>query len=46
MSRQSTANAAQRLLAPPAAAATVPAGATSYTGEGFDACAAPSSALT
>jgi Domain of unknown function (DUF1906) len=36
-------NAAQRLLAP-AAAAALPAGATSYTGEGFDACAAPSSA--
>jgi hypothetical protein len=37
-------NAAQRLLAPAAAPATLPAGATSYTGEGFDACAAPSSA--
>ena len=36
-------SAAQRLLAPAAAAATLPAGATSYTGEGFDACAAPSS---
>jgi hypothetical protein len=37
------ANAAARLLAP-AAAATLPAAATSYTGEGFDACAAPSAA--
>ena len=36
-------NAAGRLLSP-AAAATLPAGAVSYTGEGFDACAAPSSA--
>ena len=39
-----TANAARQLLAPAAAATTLPAGATSYTGEGFDACAAPSSA--
>ncbi len=38
-----TANAARQLLAPAAAATTLPAGATSYTGEGFDACAAPSS---
>jgi hypothetical protein len=36
-------NAAGRLLFP-AAAATMPAGAVSYTGEGFDACAAPSAA--
>jgi hypothetical protein len=38
-------SAAQQLVAPAAAAATLPAGATSYTGEGFDACAAPSSAF-
>ena len=38
-------NAAQRMLAPAAAVATVSAGATSYLGEGFDACAAPSSAF-
>jgi Domain of unknown function (DUF1906) len=38
-----TANAARQLLAPAAAAATLPARVTSYTGEGFDACAAPSS---
>jgi hypothetical protein len=38
-----TANAARQLLAPAAAATTLPAGATSYTGEGFDTCAAPSS---
>ncbi len=38
-----TANAARQLLAPAAAAATLPASVTSYTGEGFDACAAPSS---
>jgi hypothetical protein len=37
------ANAARQLLAPTAAGTTLPAGATSYTGEGFDACAAPSS---
>jgi Domain of unknown function (DUF1906) len=37
-------SAAQQLAAPAAATATLPAGATSYTGEGFDACAAPSSA--
>ena len=36
-------NAAQALLTPTAAAA-VPASATSYAGEGFDACTAPSSA--
>ncbi len=35
-------NAAQQELAPAAAATTVPASATSYLGEGFDACAAPS----
>jgi Domain of unknown function (DUF1906) len=36
-------NPAQQLLAPAAAAATLPPGVTSDTGEGFDACAAPSS---
>jgi hypothetical protein len=41
-SRSSAANAALKLAAP-AAAAEVPASATSYTGEGFDACTAPSS---
>src|SRR5215831_6645670 len=41
-SQKGAANA-ERLVAP-AAAATVPAGATSYAGQGFDACAAPSSA--
>ncbi len=35
-------SAALKLAAPAAAAADVPATATSYTGEGFDACAAPS----
>jgi hypothetical protein len=44
VSQKNAPNAARRLLAP-AAAATLPAGATSYTGEGFDACAAPSSAF-
>ena len=39
------ANAAARAAAPAAAATTVPPGATSYTGRGFDACAAPSSAV-
>ncbi len=39
-----TSNAALQAAAPAAAAADVPASATSYTGEGFDACAAPSSA--
>jgi Rv2525c-like, glycoside hydrolase-like domain len=38
----STANAALKLAEPAAAAADVPASATSFTGEGFDACAAPS----
>src|SRR5207244_720885 len=33
-----TANTALRMLAPAAAAAAVPASATSYTGQGFDAC--------
>ena len=42
--RAGTANAALKLAEPAAAAADVPAGATSYTGEGFDACAAPSAA--
>jgi hypothetical protein len=36
-------NAARQLLAPAAAAATLPPGVTSDTGEGFDACTAPSS---
>ena len=45
VSQKKAPNAARRLLAPAATAATVPAGATSYTGEGFDACAAPSSAF-
>ena len=40
----STANAALKLAEPAAAAADVPASATSFTGEGFDACAAPSAA--
>ena len=39
------ANAAERAAAPVAAATMVPARATSYTGQGFDACAAPSSAV-
>jgi Rv2525c-like, glycoside hydrolase-like domain len=41
------AKAAQQMLAPTAAAAaaTVAAGATSFLGEGFDACAAPSAAF-
>ena len=38
-------NAARQVLAPAAAAATISAGATSYLGEGFDACTAPSSAF-
>jgi len=42
-SQAGAANAARQLLAPAAAAATLPASATSDTGEGFDACAAPSS---
>ena len=41
-SRATAANAALKLAEPAAAAADVPASATSYTGEGFDACAAPS----
>src|ERR1700733_8140363 len=40
----STANAALKLAEPAAAAADVPASATSFTGEGFDTCAAPSAA--
>jgi hypothetical protein len=36
---------AQQLVAPPAAASTVPASAVSFTGQGFDACTAPSSAF-
>ncbi len=43
-SRAAAANAALKLAEPAAAAADVPASATSYTGEGFDACAAPSAA--
>jgi hypothetical protein len=42
--RGGTMNAALKLAEPAAAAADVPASATSDTGEGFDACAAPSSA--
>jgi Rv2525c-like, glycoside hydrolase-like domain len=38
-------SAAQQVLAPAAAAANVAAGATSYLGHGFDACAAPSAAF-
>jgi hypothetical protein len=38
-------SAARYALAPAAAAATMSSGATSYLGEGFDACAAPSSAF-
>ena len=38
-------NAARQVLAPAAAAATLPAAATSYLGRGFDACAAPSAAF-
>ncbi len=37
-------NAALKLAEPAAAAADVPGSATSFTGEGFDACAAPSAA--
>jgi hypothetical protein len=40
--RGGTMNAALKLAEPAAAAADVPASATSFTGEGFDACAAPS----
>jgi hypothetical protein len=40
---ESAANAAQQLVLPPAADA-LPVSATSYTGPGFDACTAPSSA--
>ena len=36
---------AQQLVTPPAAASTVPASAVSFTGQGFDACTAPSSAF-
>jgi hypothetical protein len=36
---------AQQLVVPPAAASTVPASAVSFTGQGFDACTAPSSAF-
>jgi hypothetical protein len=43
-SRASAAKAALNVAAPAAAATDVPASATSYTGEGFDACAAPSAA--
>jgi hypothetical protein len=42
--RGRTTNAALKLAQPAAAAADVPASATSDTGEGFDACAAPSAA--
>jgi hypothetical protein len=40
---ESAANAAQQLVLPPAADA-LPVSSTSYTGPGFDACTAPSSA--
>jgi len=40
-----TTNAALKLAEPAAAVADVPASATSDTGEGFDACAAPSAAF-
>jgi hypothetical protein len=43
-SRATAANAALNLAEPAAAAADVPASATSYTGEGFDTCSAPSAA--
>ena len=39
------ADAAQQMLTPAAAATTMPASATSYLGEGFDACTAPSAAF-
>ena len=42
--RGGTRNAALKLAEPAAAAADVPASVTSFTGEGFDACAAPSAA--
>ena len=38
-------NAAQRAAAPAAAGTVLPARATSFTGRGFDACAAPSPAV-
>jgi hypothetical protein len=38
-------NAAEQVVAPAAAAATLPASATSYLGQGFDACDAPSAAF-
>jgi hypothetical protein len=38
-------NAARSLMAPAAATAALAASATEYTGKGFDACAAPSSAV-
>jgi hypothetical protein len=43
--RGGTTNAALKLAEPAAAGADVPASATSDTGEGFDACAAPSAAF-
>jgi Domain of unknown function (DUF1906) len=42
---QTPTNAALKLAEPAAAAADVPASATSFTGEGFDACTAPSAAF-
>jgi hypothetical protein len=42
--RATVRNAAQKLQSPAAAAAALSAGATEYTGKGFDACTAPSSA--
>jgi hypothetical protein len=44
-SQASTKNAALKLAEPAAASADVPASATSDTGEGFDACTAPSAAF-
>jgi len=44
-SQPSTKNAALRLAEPAATSADVPASATSDTGEGFDACTAPSAAF-
>jgi hypothetical protein len=42
---RAAAKAARQLATPAAAAATVPASTTSFVGEGFDACTAPSAAF-
>jgi hypothetical protein len=42
---KAAAKAARRLATPAAAATTVPASSTSFVGEGFDACTAPSAAF-